>query len=234
MIDILSRNQQVPAEEIAKFLIDKHASDPHNKAVEALRALALDAKGDAERFQANLENWYNDAMDRVSGWYKKYTQSVLLIIGLLLAICFNVDSVRLGRVLWFDRDARQGMLNAASDYMQKQQADAADQTGVAAERQNRLTDRMRSSVHAFDDITSKELLPIGWRYPAGLYWAHFKSQTPANSLATMSRVLAGWLITAFALSLGAPFWFDTLNKFMVVRSTIKPREKSQIEASKDK
>jgi hypothetical protein len=44
----------------------------------------------------------------------------------------------------------------------------------------------------------------------------------------------GWLFTAAALSLGAPFWFDVLNKFMVVRSTVKPKEKSQPEASKDK
>jgi hypothetical protein len=33
--------------------------------------------------------------------------------------------------------------------------------------------------------------------------------------------------------LGVPFWFDLLKKFMVVRSTIKPREKSQTEPSKD-
>jgi hypothetical protein len=46
-------------------------------------------------------------------------------------------------------------------------------------------------------------------------------------------VVAGWLLTAIAMTLGAPFWFDTLNKFMVVRSTIKPQEKSGVEASKD-
>ena len=45
--------------------------------------------------------------------------------------------------------------------------------------------------------------------------------------------IPGWVMTALAISLGAPFWFDTLNKFMVVRSTVKPREKSQAEASKD-
>jgi hypothetical protein len=44
--------------------------------------------------------------------------------------------------------------------------------------------------------------------------------------------LTGWFLTAVALSLGAPFWFDTLNRFMVVRSTIKPQEKSQPEPSK--
>ena len=46
--------------------------------------------------------------------------------------------------------------------------------------------------------------------------------------------LLGWLLTAFAISFGAPFWFDTLNKIMVIRSTVKPREKSQEEGSEDR
>jgi hypothetical protein len=41
-------------------------------------------------------------------------------------------------------------------------------------------------------------------------------------------------MTALAIALGAPFWFDVLNKFMVVRSTVKPREKSQEEGSEDR
>jgi hypothetical protein len=45
--------------------------------------------------------------------------------------------------------------------------------------------------------------------------------------------IVGLLLTVLAISLGAPFWFDLLNKFMVVRSTVKPREKSRKEKSKD-
>jgi DNA repair exonuclease SbcCD ATPase subunit len=43
----------------------------------------------------------------------------------------------------------------------------------------------------------------------------------------------GWLLTAMAVSLGAPFWFDTLNRLMVIRSTVKPHEKSREQESKD-
>jgi hypothetical protein len=43
----------------------------------------------------------------------------------------------------------------------------------------------------------------------------------------------GWLLTALAISLGAPFWFDTLNRLMVIRSTVKPHEKSKEQESKD-
>ena len=46
--------------------------------------------------------------------------------------------------------------------------------------------------------------------------------------------LLGWLITALAATLGAPFWFDVLNKVMVIRSTVKPREKSPDEGSEDR
>ena len=42
-----------------------------------------------------------------------------------------------------------------------------------------------------------------------------------------------WFLTAIAMTLGAPFWFDLLNQIMVIRSTIKPQEKSGSEASKD-
>jgi hypothetical protein len=46
--------------------------------------------------------------------------------------------------------------------------------------------------------------------------------------------LFGWLLTAVAVTFGAPFWFDTLNKIMVIRSTVKPREKSPEEYSEDR
>ena len=79
-------------------------------------------------------------------------------------------------------------------------------------------------------------LPIGWdsgvdgqKWP-GLhpweekFWFEWKVQFRVHA--------RGWLLTALAISLGAPFWFDVLNKFIVVRSTVKPREKSPEEKPK--
>ena len=54
-----------------------------------------------------------------------------------------------------------------------------------------------------------------------------------NAWQEISDHWIGWLITALAVSLGAPFWFDVLNKIIVIRSTVKPAEKSGPEASKD-
>jgi hypothetical protein len=73
-------------------------------------------------------------------------------------------------------------------------------------------------------------LPIGWHassFPAGAFGS--KSATAA----TLLQLLVGWTLTALAISLGAPFWFELLNRFMVIRSTVKPKEKSGPERPKD-
>jgi hypothetical protein len=42
----------------------------------------------------------------------------------------------------------------------------------------------------------------------------------------------GWLLTVGAVSLGAPFWFDTLNRFVNIRAEGRsPEEKAQAVAA---
>jgi hypothetical protein len=228
MIDLLNKdklNGKDPIHNIREFLTTHHQEFEKNKAVEALLALVIDAKQDMTKLQRNFENWFNDGMDRVSGWYKRYTQNVLLIVGLVLAIAFNVDSIRVAHMLWVDRDARQSMVDAATDYMKNHPTVPTAQSGT-------LADQMESSVKAVDDVSGKLLLPIGWRHQPAVYWHSLKT-SPWIMTRRGLESLAGWLITAGALSLGASFWFDMLNKIMVIRNTVKPQEKSQTEGSKD-
>jgi hypothetical protein len=44
--------------------------------------------------------WFDNAMDRVSGAYKRKTQVYLFVIALLLALGLNVDAVQIGSALW--------------------------------------------------------------------------------------------------------------------------------------
>jgi hypothetical protein len=265
LIDILNPNKATGSEAMTamtKSLADHHWIYKENKAGEALFSLAINAKGDLEVFQKNIENWYNDSMDRVSGWYKRYTQRILLFIGLALAIGLNVDSVRVARVLWVDKDVRQAMVNAAGGYVAQHPVAAALNEGsegaakgtqssqlggdvISKSKLPKNTDgtyqtpdseaqRMKNAVFDFNSVASSSLLPVGWDESWRTYWIRFKVDWRGTTRGFFSStMLPGWLITAMAISLGAPFWFDTLNKFMVVRSTIKPQEKSQIEETKD-
>ena len=64
--------------------------------------------------------------------------------------------------------------------------------------------------------------PFGWQnwkgYADTTEQAQEQKQAPPSVIMFWGETAVGWLVTTLALSLGAPFWFDILNKFMVVRS----------------
>ena len=45
--------------------------------------------------QRNVEGWYDAAMNRVAGAYKRYALQVVFALGLIVAAVSNVDSVAL-------------------------------------------------------------------------------------------------------------------------------------------
>jgi len=189
---------------------------PNSDLKRALLTLMDEAGNDLERARVNVERWYDDAMDRVSGWYKRRTQWILLALGLAFAVALNIDSIRIADRLYLDTPMRNAIAATAEGY-----AAAARTTGnVPPEKQ--IDDN-------FKRIKSLGL-PLGWdlkEFPKG--------SSPAGEwIGVIVLKLLGLILTGLAVSLGAPFWFDLLNKFMVVRSTIKPREKSEETPSKDK
>lgn len=156
--------------------------------VEALLALTDDA-GTIEKAKENIGHWFDAGMDTVSGWYKRWSQISLLIIGFLVAGSLGVDSLSIGRALWLDP-----VLSAAT-------ADAAG--------------KFVTSHPNLDGLTQRELE----KQIAGL-------QIPLYpwSQGTDANHVLGFALTALAASLGAPFWFDLLNKLVNLRAGSKPPE----------
>lgn len=136
-----------------------------------LLTLIQNAGGDLERAQANIENWFNDAMERASGWYRRRAQVWNLLLAVLVTVATNADTLHLLQRFWSEQALR-----------------------------------------AAPPGTFQDLGPVlGWTsdtFRAGpLDWA--------------SR-LAGWLLTIVAVSLGAPFWFDILNRTVNLRNAGRP------------
>jgi len=44
--------------------------------------------------QKRIEEWFDAAMDRVSGWYKRRVQIISFVAGLAIAVAMNADSLR--------------------------------------------------------------------------------------------------------------------------------------------
>ena len=156
-----------------------------------LRVLGEDAAGGVDRLRIAVEQWFDTGMDRVSGWYKRWTQLWQLIIGLILAIVLNINIVAIGLALWNDIPFRTAIIAEAEKVGQSESAPGVDTTR---------------------DLLKTTRLPIGW--PEGLPFI----QRPFDWKTFDGSLLAGWLLTAIGASFGAPFWFDLLNRFVKLRS----------------
>src|ERR1700744_4393338 len=78
-----------------------------------LRSTWADAQGDVDKLKALLEQWFDEMMERTTGWYKKYTQLILLGIGLGVAMLFNVDTISIYKILSRDKQAREQLVQMA-------------------------------------------------------------------------------------------------------------------------
>jgi hypothetical protein len=171
-----------------------------NPAVQRVLLYALDmSKGDLEVARAHIEAWFDSSMARVSGWYKRSTQWIVLVIALVVTVALNIDTIRIAQFLYHDDAARSAIVARAE---------------AAAKDPDRNYQEAKAELAALQ-------LPIGWD--------NAEAAAPPVSL---TRIL-GWLLTALAATLGAPFWFDVLNKFVTLRSTVKPPAKSRDDSAKD-
>jgi hypothetical protein len=78
-----------------------------------IRSLWQEAGADLDKFKLKLEEWFDATMDRASGWYKRYTQFILFILGFIMAYIFNVDAIAVKRILAKDKTAREQLVQIA-------------------------------------------------------------------------------------------------------------------------
>ncbi len=87
---------------------------------------------------------------------------------------------------------------------------------------------MRSLV---DSLIKNEIGSV--RSPLGLGWDDPPTAPNGGELSSgakawwVAKKIPGWLITALAISLGSPFWFDLLNRLINLRNAGKRPENKQ-------
>jgi hypothetical protein len=180
----------------------------------SLQALLKNADGDVSRFRTDVEYWYDDHMDRVSGWYKRHVAKITLVIGAILIMLLNINALTIGRTLYSD--------SAVSTAVSKVAAKGAD-CSASPTRQECLAN-LQGQLSA----VAAAGLPIGWgivrdcRQPqAQCNWLDQRGvfSRHGNSGWQLALVLVGFLITIIAIVPGARFWFDLLGRLGSLRQT---------------
>lgn len=225
----------IPAKNFAMALIDlmqTGSAELSPNVEDAIRAFEQVSGSDPAGLQQHLEDWYKSAMDRVSGWYKRRSQCIIFVLAILVTVLLNADCVQVAKRLSTDTNLRQAAVQLAIGADRDHQAEkdhhaAADQTAAA----NEVSGPQPSAAAAIGEIEKNLGVLDGIGLPIG--WQPSKDRSIVGFFPEAGKHWLGWALTVLAISLGAPFWFDVLNKIIVVRSTVKPAEKSKEEGSKD-
>lgn len=189
----------------------------------------------------NIGQWYDSAMDRVTGAYKRWSQLALFVIGLLVATLLGIDAKEITKALQANPELRAAAVQAAQSWV-RQHPEAAAKTGGNAAAKDKVTatpvnpgtpppppaagsnpattpapqslDAVKSQLDSLRQKLAGLDIPLS-------PWDQDQYKTPWDWL---GEHLLGFLLTALAASLGAPFWFDLLNRFVSLRSAGKKPE----------
>lgn len=234
------------------------------------------ANGDLERFKSMLEDWYNEMMQRVSGWYKKRVQIISFFVGFLIAIAFNINTFYIVKTLSKDDKARNQFVELAGKAVEKGQLKGEKLTNTLDSLRNestqalqllsvsnKLPEKINYDKETEAVFLDRKVVPISFKKVKSSYIVY--SQPVELNFLDVSRFVKdngycyqtkgsipfnefkfkwtyqfwGWLVTAIAISLGSPFWFDLLNRLMQLRGSLvkesssESKKKADIEYPKD-
>jgi hypothetical protein len=188
-------------------------------------------ENELELVAANIEEWFNNAMYRLTGWYKRRSLITTLVVGIILASIVNIDSINLTTRLWREPDLRIAIINNIGSILTQ------DNTSILN------VDQLSAIQQQFSEIS----LPVGWlgspipqtgdrlsnlpvvcnlfpHQDNEIFGIQISKQCYPLINSPQVTDLTGWLlklvgilITGVAASPGASFWFDVLKRFINVR-----------------
>lgn len=160
-----------------------------------------DLTEEVNQFKNEVETWFDRSMDRASGVYKRNAKGVAILIGILVAVLTNTDTFHLAKRLSQDSVIRSAITQSAS-----QRTDFIKDPEARREIEKVLGDAS---------------IPIGWQNINQQFDLDTEGSNSGNVLLIIwqgFKLICGWILSGLAVAMGAPFWFDILNKVINVRN----------------
>jgi hypothetical protein len=163
-----------------------------------------DVKDELDKLQDEVAQWFNSSMERASGVYKRNARLVALLIGTIVAIAINADTLHIVQRLANDQPLRDAI---------SQSSDA-----FAARSEN-----LEALIPEIERVGSQIPLPIGWgEANRNNQWSAIAPWNNRFGIwGARFRYVLGWLISGVAISMGASFWYGLLGKVIDIRNVGK-------------
>ncbi|WP_022667071.1 hypothetical protein [Desulfospira joergensenii] len=193
--------------------LDTMPGEPGKNRIKDLLLVFHDqSKGDLYRFKKKVEIHFDESMERAAGWFKRKTQYIAIGFSTVLVILGNIDTIDIVRHLSVNPESRTALVESADRLLEERKnreteiVESSDSDETLKERAEEKTEEARKTYARAVSNLEKSGLKLGWnRIPRG--WGEWMSK------------ITGLLISALSVSLGAPFWFQVLQRFMQVRGS---------------
>ncbi len=209
LLDVTTPSDVMPSEgamnEIKEALKTPDTDASAQNVKKLLLYLIEEAGGNFQKARENTEKWFNDAMDRVNGWYKRKMQWITLGVALVVSIGLNADTLTIADRLWNNAPLRSAVVAAAEEAAKKKAETPPAQDAATPSDEMAKIGQIKKQLEELH-------VPIGW---------YDDLIPPSNETGKWVSKMIGWLFTAFAISLGAPFWFNMLDNLIKLRSSGK-------------
>ena len=186
-----------------------------------------------EEVETKLAKWFDDRSYKATEIFKRDMKYYSYLIGLIIAILINVDTIYIALKLWEDPVVRSAVAEVASTVSIEELQSTFDEANAEIEATDGATAQgiitTTSDAEGTIDILLDARVPIGWDYtdltpllqenPNDLrlrdshnLWNLIPGNNP-NWLWMVTIKIIGIAATMLAIGQGAPFWFNLLRQF---------------------
>lgn len=177
---------------------------------------------DLERIHHEIADWFEQSINHSSGVYKRNAKGLSFLIGIVISVLFNINTFNIIHAL--KNQPVNSALNESAVTILNDQELLDNCISEQANPDLNNSDKKQKCSLLIQEL-SQDLqlnLPVlaGWDTEKNLL-----EQLCENIVKTKGLALIGWIITALAISMGSPFWFQILGKIINVRNSTAPKDK---------
>lgn len=201
---------------------------PNSPLKTQLQGLVLTAGEKTENLIAAVSSWLDRSLTMMGECYKRKLQTISFSVGLAVAVILNINTIALTEHLYHDKETRNATTALAIQFTEEVDKEKFTKCQESPEMTSCIALKgLTDAIQKRNESLGK--LPIGW--PDTLTSSAETFQSDSSEILFWAKRLIGWFLTALAISLGAPFWFDLLNRVVSIRHGMRKPETEKSEKS---
>ncbi|WP_305952721.1 hypothetical protein [Emticicia oligotrophica] len=156
----------------------------------------------------HIETWFSEFEWRMSDWYKRKTKVRLFMLGTVISLLMNVNSIELFHYVKHNAEGRERII----EYYEKniQQLEALAIRSESPQSFDILKKEIDQQKTRIEHLAKSADMPVG--FDKSVF-----SSSKITSIRDFVVLILGACFTGFAVSFGAPFWFDLLRKIYTLK-----------------